>query len=66
MLLVLSAATVATPTVTTNADGSTVTTYTVHVDPVAATAASTESVVKKAAATGDTNIADVSIADGKM
>ena len=59
------AATVATPTVTTNADGSTVTTYTVHVDPVAATAASTESVVKKAAATGDTNIADVSIADGK-
>ena len=41
------AATVATPTVTTNADGSTVTTYTVHVDPVAATAASTESVVKK-------------------
>ncbi|MBS5147779.1 MAG: hypothetical protein KHY74_00705, partial [Veillonella sp.] len=28
-------------------------------------AASTESVVKKAAATGDTNIADVSVADGK-
>ena len=59
------AATVATPTVTTNADGSTVTTYTVHVDPVAATAASTESVVKKAAATGDKNIADVSVAGGK-
>ena len=28
-------------------------------------AASTESVVKKAAATGDTNIADVSVAGGK-
>ena len=59
------AATVATPTVTTNADGSTVTTYTVHVDPVTATAASTESVVKKADATGDKNIADVSVAGGK-
>ena len=59
------AATVATPTVTTNADGSTVTTYTVHVDPVAATAASTESVVKKADANGDKNIADVSVADNK-
>ena len=58
------AATVATPTVTTNPDGSTVTTYTVHVDPATATAASTESVVKKAV-TGDTNIADVSVADGK-
>ena len=58
------AATVAAPTVTTNADGSTVTTYTVHVDPATATAASTESVVKKAV-TGDTNIADVSVADGK-
>ena len=58
------AATVAAPTVTTNPDGSTVTTYTVHVDPATATAASTESVVKKAA-TGDTNIADVSVADGK-
>ena len=59
------AATVATPTVTTNADGSTVTTYTVHVDPVAATTASTESVVKKADANGDKNIADVSVADNK-
>ena len=58
------AATVAAPTVTTNPDGSTVTTYTVHVDPATATAASTESVVKKAV-TGDTNIADVSVADGK-
>ena len=58
------AATVGTPTVTTNPDGSTVTTYTVHVDPATATAASTESVVKKAV-TGDTNIADVSVADGK-
>ena len=58
------AATVAAPTVTTNADGSTVTTYTVHVDPATATAASTESVVKKAV-TGDTNIADISVADGK-
>ena len=58
------AATVAAPTVTTNADGSTVTTYTVHVDPATATAASTESVVKKVV-TGDTNIADVSVADGK-
>ena len=58
------AATVATPTVTTNPDGSTVTTYTVHVDPATATAASTESVVKKAV-TGDTNIADISVADGK-
>ena len=59
------AATVATPTVTTNADGSTVTTYTVHVDPVAATAASTESVVKKDDAANDTNIAEVSVADNK-
>jgi len=58
------AATVAAPTVTTNPDGSTVTTYTVHVDPATTTAASTESVVKKAV-TGDTNIADVSVADGK-
>ena len=58
------AATVATPTVTTNPDGSTVTTYTVHVDPATATAASTESVVKKAV-TGDTNIADISVADNK-
>ena len=59
------AATVATPTVTTNADGSTVTTYTVHVDPVAATTASTESVVKKDDAANDTNIAEVSVADNK-
>ncbi len=59
------AATVATPTVTTDADGSTVTTYTVHVDPVAATAASTESVVKKDDAANDTNIAEVSVADNK-
>ena len=59
------AATVATPTVTTNADGSTVTTYTVHVDPVAATTASTESVVKKDATAGDVNIAEVSVADNK-
>ena len=59
------AATVAAPTVTNNPDGSTVTTYTVHVDPVTATAASTESVVKKDATAGDANIAEVSVADNK-
>ena len=39
--------------------------YKVAVDAATPTAASTESVVKKAAATGDTNIADVSVAGGK-
>ena len=53
------AATVATPTVTTNSDGTTVTTYTVHVDPATATAASTEKVKKAANGANDTNIADV-------
>ena len=53
------AATVATPTVTTNPDGSTVTTYTVHVDPATATAASTEKVKKAANGVNDTNIAEV-------
>ena len=53
------AATVAAPTVTTNPDGTTVTTYTVHVDPATATAASTEKVKKAANAANDTNIADV-------
>ena len=36
-----------------------------HVDPVAATTASTESVVKKDATAGDVNIAEVSVADNK-
>ena len=39
--------------------------YKVAVDAVNAAAASTESVVKKAAATGDDNIAEVSVAGGK-
>ena len=53
------AATVAAPTVTTNPDGTTVTTYTVHVDPATATAASTEKVKKAANGANDTNIAEV-------
>ncbi|WP_251424854.1 YadA-like family protein [Veillonella agrestimuris] len=40
------------------------TTYTVHVDPVSGGTASTEQVVKKAAAAGDTNIAEVNPASG--
>ena len=39
--------------------------YKVAVDAATAATASTESVVKKADATGDTNIADVSVADNK-